>query len=127
MFRRALLLAVFFAAPAFAQAPGPQGPEGSKMREQEWRMPSASGSPLMVATVFRPPGEAKAPLVVMNHGSPPDASQRPKMARPQFTAISSFFVSHGYVVVLPLRRGYGATGGAWAEDYGRCGSPDYFN
>jgi poly(3-hydroxybutyrate) depolymerase len=82
MFRRTLLLAVLLAAPALAQSPGPQGPEGSKMREQEWRMPSAAGSPLMVATVFRPPGEAKAPLVVMNHGSPADASQRPRMTRP---------------------------------------------
>jgi dienelactone hydrolase len=36
-------------------------------------------------------------------------------------------VSRGYVVVLPLRRGYGATGGSWAEDYGRCGDPDYFH
>jgi dienelactone hydrolase len=31
------------------------------------------------------------------------------------------------VVVLPLRRGYGATGGHWAEDYGRCNNPDYFD
>ena len=127
MFLRTLLLAVFLAVPAFAQSPGPQGPEGGKMREQEWRIPAANGSPLMVATVFRPPGESGAPLVVMNHGSPADSSQRPKMARPQYTAISSFFVSRGYVVVLPLRRGYGATGGRWAEDYGRCDNPDYFN
>ena len=42
------------------------------------------------------------------------------MTRPRFTAISSFFLSRGYVVVLPLRRGYGVTGGRWAEDYGRC-------
>lgn len=121
----AAVLACFLAAPAGAQSPGPQGAEGGKMREQEWRIPAAGGSALMAATVFRPPGEAKAPLVVMNHGSPAESAQRPAMQRPQFTAISSFFVSRGYVVVLPLRRGYGATGGRWAEDYGPCGNPDY--
>ena len=125
-----LLIAAAFACvlawPATAQSPGPQGAEGVRMREQEWRIPSAGGSQLMDTTVFRPAGNAKAPLVVMNHGSPADGSQRPGMARPTYTAISSFFVSRGYVVVLPLRRGYGATGGRWAEEYGRCASPDYF-
>ena len=112
-------------APASAQSPGLQGAEGSKMREQEWRIPAAGGSPLMVATVFRPPGNARAPLAVINHGSPDKSAARPTMSRPQFTALSTYFVSRGYVVVLPLRRGYGATGGRWAEDYGRCDTPDF--
>lgn len=110
---------------ACAQSPGLQGAEGSKMREQEWRIPAAGGSPLMIATVFRPPGDARAPLAVINHGSPDNAAMRPTMTRPQFTSLSTYFVSHGYVVVLPLRRGYGATGGRWAEDYGRCDAPDF--
>jgi dienelactone hydrolase len=79
----------------------------------------------MDATVFRPPGVARAPLVVVNHGSPLDARERLLMARPRLVPISSYFVARGYVVVLPLRRGYGATGGAWAETYGGCDRPDY--
>jgi pimeloyl-ACP methyl ester carboxylesterase len=125
MFLRTLLVAVCLAAPAFAQSPGPQGAEGKTMREQEWRIPTASGSLLMETTVFRPAGEAKAPLVVINHGSPADGSERQTMTRPLYVALSSFFVAHGYVVVLPLRRGYGATGGGWAEDYGSCKSPNF--
>ena len=27
---------------------------------------------------------------------------------------------------LPLRRGYGQTGGPWLENFGRCSSPDYY-
>jgi dienelactone hydrolase len=108
-----------------AQSPGPQGAESGRMREQEWRIPTASGALLMDATVFRPPGEVKAPMVVINHGSPADSSERPGMARPRFTALSTYFVSHGYVVVLPLRRGYGKSGGGWAEDYGSCKNPDF--
>lgn len=119
-----VLLLCLLALPALAQSAGPQGPEGSKMREQEWRIPGPGGV-LMDATVFRPPGNARAPLMVMNHGSPASSSERPGMKRPTYTAVSSFFVSRGYVVVLPLRRGYGATGGPWAEGYGRCNNPDY--
>src|SRR5215471_18689161 len=109
-----LLLAIIAGGPALAQSswaqlpsaqwPGPQGAESGKMREQEWRIPGPGGV-LMDATVFRPPGEARAPLVVVNHGSPPNASERPRMTRPRFSAISSYFVSRGYVVALPLRRG----------------------
>ena len=36
-----------------------------------------------------------------------------------------WFTDRGDVVLFPLRRGYGATGGAWAEANGRCDTPDY--
>jgi len=81
----------------------------------------------METTVFRPPGEDKHPLVVINHGSPADGSQRASMGRQRYASLSSFFVAHGYVVAAPLRRGYGATGGSWAEGYGSCKNPDYFD
>src|SRR6476659_4976645 len=88
---------------------------------------AAGGGVSMIATVMRPPGEDKKPVVIINHGSPADGSQRAKMAPPRYTGLSSWFVSRGYVVVLPLRRGYGETGGTWAEAYGPCQNPDYFN
>jgi dienelactone hydrolase len=75
---------------------------------------------------MRPPGEARKPVVVINHGSPADGSQRATMPPPRFNALSSWFLARGYVVVLPLRRGYGETGGHWAESYGQCQRPDYY-
>jgi dienelactone hydrolase len=63
-------------------------------------------------------------LVVINHGSPPNPSQRPSM-RPGFKAATTWFLKRGFVVAVPMRRGYGDTGGEWAENYGKCGSPDY--
>lgn len=98
----------------------------AQTREQVVHIPAAGGVS-MVATVIRPPGEDKKPVVVINHGSPADASQRSKMVAPRYNGLSSWFSSRGYVVVLPLRRGYGETGGLWAETYGSCQSPDYFN
>ena len=111
----AALLALVLAGEASAQA-----------REQVVRIPAAGGVS-MIANVMRPPGEDKKPLVVINHGSPADGSQRAKMTPPRFNGLSSWFVSRGYVVVLPLRRGYGETGGTWAEAYGSCQNPDYYN
>src|SRR5262245_47935012 len=122
MRKRALLLALLALlaeGTAVAQSAGPQGAEGGRMREREWRIPGP-GRTLMVATVFRPPGDGRAPLAVLNHGSPADSSERAVMTRPHMIAVSSYFVSRGYIVVLPLRRGYGDTGGRWAESYGRC-------
>jgi dienelactone hydrolase len=40
---------------------------------------------------------------------------------------SQWFLTRGYVVAFPLRRGYGATGGEWAESYGGCNRADYFH
>ncbi len=102
------------------------GPLAAQDREQVVRIPGPAGSTL-IATVTRPPGEARSPLVVINHGSPADGSQRPKIERPRYSALSSFFLSRGYVVALPLRRGYGESGGSWAEGYGSCELADYFN
>jgi dienelactone hydrolase len=35
------------------------------------------------------------------------------------------FAKRGYAVVMPLRRGFGETGGEFAEDPGSCGHPDF--
>lgn len=120
----AAALACHMAGLAAAQSPGPQDAEREANREQVWRVPSA-GQPLMLTTVYRPPGEARAPLAVINHGSPPDRNARLGMPRQRYGAISRWLVSQGYVVAVPLRRGYGETGGGWAEEFGNCSNPDY--
>ncbi len=109
----ALLLVFVFIWPAVAQE-----------RERIVRIPGPGGT-TMIATVMRPLGETRQPLVVINHGSPADGAQRAKMALPRYATLSSWFLARGYVVALPLRRGYGDTGGKWAEAYGSCSAPDY--
>lgn len=48
------------------------------------------------------------------------------MEVPTFATASSWLLQRGYMVALPLRRGYGETGGAWVENYGTCSNPDYY-
>ncbi len=67
-----------------------------------------------------------APLAVINHGAPTHSEDTPRM---QPTGCDSepaqWFTARGFVVVFALRRGFGASGGAIAEDSGTCEAPDY--
>jgi len=115
---------------AEAAAYGAYGPEGPRMREQFWLLPGADPQLPLRATVFRP-SEAVAeggahprrPLVMINHGS--DAFTREAVSLPVFYWLSRWFVDRGYVVVLPQRRGHGATGGDLAEGRDTCANPDH--
>src|SRR4029077_4734191 len=103
---------------------GAFGPEGPRMREQFWLLPGADPAVPLRATLFRPPDAApvRRPLVRINHGS--DAFTREAVSMPVFYWLSRWFVEHGYLVVLPQRRGHGATGGELAEGRATCADPD---
>lgn len=66
-----------------------------------------------------------APLVIINHGSPAHAKDRASRQPSACGEVARFFTSRGYNVAFPLRRGYGDTGGRWAETYGKCNSADF--
>lgn len=108
---------------------GPYGPEGRRMREQLWILPGGDSQTQLRATVFRPEprsgGEGPHPMVVINHGT--SEATRHAVAMPVYYWLSRWFVDRGYVVVLPQRRGHGATGGELAEAIGTCRDPDHYN
>ncbi|WP_250450048.1 CocE/NonD family hydrolase [Caballeronia sp. ATUFL_M2_KS44] len=63
-------------------------------------------------TVFKPDGAGPFPMIVFNHGKlPGDAHAQPRN-RP--VALAREFVRHGYVVVVPNRRGFAGSGGDYA-------------
>ncbi|WP_201451816.1 alpha/beta hydrolase family protein [Rhodovarius lipocyclicus] len=87
----------------------------------------ANGSQVEIqARLCLPEGGARRPLVLINHGSPPNAARRPSMtpASCQAEAVR-FFLARGHAVAMPMRRGYGPSGGNWAEGFGPCNAPDY--
>lgn len=98
------------------------------LREEVLRIPLPPEArwPALVATSYRPQGDGPFPLVILNHGSPASATEREAMGRYRLLDHVQEFVIRGYAVVVPMRRGYGMTGGPWAEQYGRCAVPDYF-
>jgi dienelactone hydrolase len=117
----ALLLATAFAA--LAQT----GEQTIVLRENVHRVPLAPATGAdqeMHTIVYLPRGDGPFPLVVINHGSPRDAASRPNFTA-RFSAAGAWFIRRGYAVAVPTRRGYGPTGGGWAEAFGSCDSPDY--
>ncbi len=80
----------------------------------------------MVTRLCMPEGATKAPLAVINHGSPANAAERAQQKPWACTSQAArFFLERGYAVAFPVRRGYGETGGDWVEAYGTCQMPDY--
>ncbi len=63
------------------------------------------------AFVYRPTVQGKHPLVLLNHGSP---GGDPKQGEPQ-AAQAKFFTDRGYIVLVPMRRGRGTSGGTSLE------------
>ncbi|ELA00375.1 prolyl oligopeptidase family serine peptidase [Cupriavidus metallidurans] len=62
-------------------------------------------------TIFRPPGEGRRPLVVINHGKTPGKPAFQRRAR--FAAQTAEFVRRGFVVALPMRQGFSKSGGKY--------------
>lgn len=118
------LLALAHCAPAGGAAGG-----GTGGREEAFEVPmtdAAGAQRRLQARVCRPDGPGPARLVVLSHGSPPNADARPSMVLGRCgDEAARWFTARGYAVVFALRRGYGATGGDWAEGYGRCDQADY--
>lgn len=62
----------------------------------------------IVITVFRPPGEGKFPLLILNHGRAVE-SKRHLQTRQRYLSQARWFVERGFVVLVPTRVGYGET------------------
>jgi dienelactone hydrolase len=70
-----------------------------------------SGDVTLETTIFRPDGAGPFPMVVFNHGKLPGNAHDQPRARP--LSLAREFVRHGYVVVVPNRRGFAESGGEY--------------
>src|SRR5262245_3536250 len=118
-----LLLALLCAALG-ALLLAPARSDSPYMRE-DIRIPVADGHYSLALTILRPRGEGPFGAIVLNHGVGAGARERFVESPTLFIQAASAFVSRGYAVIMPLRRGFGETGGAFAEDAGECSSPHY--
>jgi len=116
------------AGPASEQSTAPQ------VHEEMWAIPS---SPVpMLAYLVRPVGGGGGPfpLVVMNHGVSLDATARSYFPPIEFRDAALWFARHGYVVIAPVRPGYGATAieiperglfGLFFSGVGKCSDAEF--
>jgi dienelactone hydrolase len=111
---------------ATASTFGPYTPEGLRLREQFWLIPSGDpATPAMRAIVLRPPGEARRPLAVIAHPTLDNDAIRAAFPMTPYLALARILVERGYAVVIPIRRGYGATAGVYHEQLGGCADPGF--
>ena len=116
------LLAGFVATAATAQED--HSYYGPRLVEEKVRIPTPNGRAI-AATILRPEAQGPFGAVILNHGVSASARERARESSDLLINAAAVFARRGYVVVMPLRRGFGATGGEMAEDPGSCSSPDY--
>jgi dienelactone hydrolase len=101
-------------APAFSQVPDSLDQSlpvvANGLNEAVIQVPEGDIS--LETTVFKPDGAGPFPMVVFNHGKLPGDSHAQPRNRP--VALAREFVRHGYVVVVPNRRGFAGSGGQYA-------------
>src|SRR5437868_10808343 len=97
---------------------------GPRLIEEKVRIPSPNGRSI-AATILRPDAPGPFGAVILNHGVSASARERARESSDLLINAAAVFARRGYVVVMPLRRGFGATGGDMAEDPGSCSNPDY--
>jgi dienelactone hydrolase len=123
------VLVVWSPAGAQERKPGPINQPFGTYREQEFLIPWERNNTrwLAHAKIFRPEGEAPRPLILIAHGrarlATDHARQRPNWADVQ----ARWFAAQGFVVIVPMRRGYGLSDGPTQEGSGPCESPNYLN
>jgi dienelactone hydrolase len=105
--------------------------ERAQVREELWAIPSVIP---MLAYVIRPPGDGPNPLVVMNHGVSLDPTERTYFPLLEFRDAALWFARQGFVVVAPVRSGYGITAfelpergifGVFFSGVGQCSDPQF--
>lgn len=105
----------------------------SRVVEEEARVPAsvvaANGERVereVVVTIFRDDAFAgPRPVVVLNHGRSYKSADRAAMGRARYSATSRWLAGLGFLVAVPTRIGYGATGGEDVEDSGSCSRKRY--
>jgi dienelactone hydrolase len=93
---------------------------------EDLRIPMASAGPrCLEAMLVRPSGTQRYPLALLSHGAPRDAGMRAGMTPKGLYSQAIEFARRGFAALVVMRRGYGASGGNYAEDSGPCDRRNY--
>lgn len=96
------------------------------LREEVHHVAVASAGATIVVTSFRPPGSGPFPWIVLSHGTATTREANRALGRYRPLHPVREWVARGYAVLVPVRRGYGASGGDRLGDgYGSCAKPDF--
>lgn len=119
----AVLLSQVVAAPMRGLYQQPASPQ---FLLQPLRIPMPAANPDgLEALLVRPDEPGRHPLAVMTHGKPFTAAERAAMTPQRMLPLAMEFARRGWITVIVMRRGYGTSGGRYAEDNWSCINPNY--
>jgi len=96
------------------------------LREAVDRIEVPEAGAKIVVTSYRPKGRGPFPWIVLSHGSSRSTEVNRKIGRNRNIPLVHQWVDRGYAVIVPVRRGYGDSGGdRLGDDYGDCTRPDF--
>jgi dienelactone hydrolase len=119
-----LIMSMLFAL-AFHALASPANAQ--ELVEHDLRIPApGSGKHGLEALMVRPDEPGPHPLAIVNHGAPRNG-QRERMAPRDMLPQAKEFARRGWTTVIVMRRGYGNSGGKFAEITHGCDrNPDYY-
>jgi dienelactone hydrolase len=93
----------------------------------EIRIPThESGSKGLSGVMVRPNDTAAHPLALLTHGTPRESKERAGMTPLRFIPQARELARRGWTAVIVMRRGFGDSGGSYAEDGRACSRfPDF--
>jgi len=119
-----LLVAIVLVACSVASTPSE--PIDASLREEAHRVAVPETDATIVVTSYRPRAWGPLPWIVMSHGTATTAEANRTIGRYRSLNPIREWVHRGYAVVVPVRRGYGASGGdKFGDSYGSCSRPDF--
>jgi len=106
---------------AIAIAVLPPAARAADYRREELRIPMAAAGPRgLEALVVRPAAAGRYPLALISHGTSPDDAERRELAPYRFYRQAVEFARRGFAALVVMRRGYGDSGGVYAEGTSCC-------
>lgn len=76
-------------------------------------------------TILRDDSKARSPFMILNHGRSGKEAVRARTRVDPYLANARYFVSKGFAVFMPVRVGYGESGGPDVEYSGSCAAKSY--
>lgn len=101
-------------------AAGARAQQGDRVEPRIVTLPLVIGGQRtdVTAHLYKPDGAGPFPLVIYSHGRAGTQAERDKLQYPVPVGHGNYWLRKGVAVLAPVRPGYGATGGADAENSG---------
>ncbi|HEX5778573.1 MAG TPA: dienelactone hydrolase family protein [Xanthobacteraceae bacterium] len=99
---------------------------GQTFKREELRVPApGAGRQGLQVILVKPDLPGRLPLAVITHGSPRKPEHRRTSSPLLYLPAAIEFARRGWAAAIVMRRGYGNSGGEYAESTGSCVSPDH--